>query len=430
MAFRLPPALLSPNHMPIITRTLDCGLPLVVEPLAGVRSAAISWVLPAGTSTEPADRLGLSSLGAELLLRGAGPLDSRAQADALDALGVIRSTDVTGYYLRVTATMLGTHLLDALPLLVDLVRRPRFDAEQIEPARALALQALASLRDNPQERAGLLLSQRHNPVPLNRSHYGDEAGLSAITRDDLLGWWSARAKPVGAILALAGDVDPDAVAARLNPLLRGWEGRAELAGLARSEHRGTYHHEQDDTASQVQIVLAHEAPAEPDPLCPLERMLTAVLSGGSSCRLFSEVREKRGLCYSVSASYTADRAFGRVTAYVGTTPDKAQQSLDVLLAELRKVNAPRESGGGVTAEELARAKTRVKSNLVFAGESSGARAAALAGDMHRLGRPRALAELAAQLDGVTLEALNGYLCRRQMGTPTVVTLGPRRLTVA
>jgi predicted Zn-dependent peptidase len=415
--------------MPIITRTLSNGLPLLIEPIAGVRSASLAWLIPAGTGTEPAARLGLSTLAAELLLRGAGELTSRPQADALDALGLVRATENTGYYLRLTATMLGDRMLHALPLLADMILRPRFDADQLEPARDLALQELASLRDNPQERAALLLSQRHNPTPLNRSSYGTESGLTAITRDDLARFWSERARPVGSILAIAGAVDPDATTRALESLLAGWTGTAQPFTLAANPLRGRYHHEPDEAASQVQIYLAHDAPPEPDPLCPLERMLSAILSGGAACRLFVEVREKRALCYSVSSAYSADRAFGRVTAYVGTTPDKAQQSLDVLRAELARVNGPTSSGGGVTAEELTRAKTRVKSNLVFAGESTAARAGALAGDYHRLGRARPLSELADQVDAVTLNALNGYLCRRQPGEMTIVTLGPRALEV-
>jgi predicted Zn-dependent peptidase len=413
----------------ITTHTLPGGLPVIIEPLPGVRSVSLAWLIPAGTAHEPTDRLGLSTLAAELLLRGAGSLNSRAQADALDALGIVRSADVTGYYLRLTATMLGNHLPAALPLLVDMIRKPRFEQEHLEPARDLALQALASLSDNPQERASLLLAQRHNPRPLDRSHYGTEDGLSATTRDDLLNFWSKHSTPNGAILAIAGDADPARIIPILDQLLAGWSGPAHPVELSTSPTRGSYHHVQDDAASQVHIYLAHESPAESDPLCPMERLLTAVLSGGSSCRLFSEVREKRGLCYSVSASYAADRAFGRTTAYVGTTPDKAQQSLDVLLSELRKVNGPTSSGGGITDEELTRTKTRVKSNLIFSGESSAARAGSLAGDMHRLGRPRPLSELAQQLDAITLNALNGYLCRRTLPTPTIVTLGPRALSI-
>jgi predicted Zn-dependent peptidase len=250
--------------------------------------------------------------------------------------------------------------------------------------------------------------------------------LKATTRDDLCEAWERRVRPRGSILAIAGDVDPDAVAGDLNRLLDGWSGETQEPTWEQSETRGTYHHVHDQSA-QVQIIVVHEAPPEPAEESVLERIVTTVLSGGMSARLFSEVREKRGLCYSVQANYATDRAYGRCMAYVGTTPERAQDSLDVLTSELRRINGGPESGGGIDASELERAKIGLKSNLVFAGESTGARASALAADMHRLGRARSLDEMAAAIDRVTLDDVNAYLARRDLTGTTIVTLGPRAL---
>ena len=110
--------------------------------------------------------------------------------------------------------------------------------------------------------------------------------------------------------------------------------------------------------------------------------------------------------------------------YVGTTPERAQESLDVLMAELRRVNTP---AGRITPEEFQRAMVGIRSGLIFSGESTGARAAGLAGDMHRLGRGRTLDEIAAQYEAITLEQVNAYLARRELGPVTIVTLGPGEL---
>jgi len=118
---------------------------------------------------------------------------------------------------------------------------------------------------------------------------------------------------------------------------------------------------------------------------------------------------------------------GAVEAYVGTAPDRAQQSLDVLMQELRRINTPE---GAITAEELDRALIGMKSRLIFSGESSSARAGSLAVDQHRLGRPRGLDEIAKEIDTVTLDRVNGYLAKRKLGMVTVQTLGPAALTTA
>jgi len=406
----------------ITVRTLDCGMPLVVEEMAGVRSAALSWLVPAGVATEPEARLGLCPMWAELVMRGAGGLSSREHADALDRLGVGRSAEPGMQHLRIAATMLGTRVLEALPLIVDMVRRPRMDEESIGPVRDLALQAIESLKDDPHARAGLAARSRHFPGPFNRSTLGTVQGLNAITRADLVEGWEARARPGGSILGLAGAVDPEAAARALNGLLKGWSGSWPEAAPRGTPVRG-YAHEPDES-NQVQIVALMDGPREPEETSILEKVVVSVLSGGMSGRLFSEVREKRGLCYSVSAGYSGGKQFGAVEGYVGTTPERAQQSLDVLMAELARINSP---AGRVDQSELSRALIGMKSRLVFSGESTSARAASLASDLHRLGRARSLDEMAAQVDSVTLERLNGYLAGRTLGRVTVQTLGPAAL---
>ncbi len=413
----------------ITTRALSCGMPLVCEVLSGVRSAGVCWMLPCGPAQDPPGLDGLSAMWNEMLPRGAGSRSSREFADALDALGVGRSVAAGTFALAIGATMLGTRLDAALPMLVDMVLRPRMDEQGIEPARDLCLQAIESLKDDPRERAVLGARARHLPDPINRSGLGSPAGLQAITRDDLVGRWKGVARPGGSVLGVAGAIDPAAVASRLEALLEGWTGRAVEPATAGSPVRG-YAHETDQS-NQVQIIVMHDAPVDGperdgvesrDAL--LERVVTAVLSGGMSGRLFTEVREKRGLCYAVQAGYRGDRTYGTVSAYVGTTPERAQESLDVLLAELDRINTP---AGRVTPEEFQRALVGFKSGLVFSGESTSARASALAGDTRRLGRARSLGEIADRLDSITLDEVNAYLARRTLGTLTIQTLGPAAL---
>jgi predicted Zn-dependent peptidase len=430
--------------MPIITRTLSCGMPLLVEPMSGVRSACIQWLLPAGSATDPDQLEGLSTMWAELIFRGCGALDSRQQADALDRLGITRGCDASTFHLRLSFTLLGDRIAGALPLMADMVLRPRMDADSIEPTRELALQALEGLKDDPHQRAVLLARARHNPPPLHRSGMGRPETLAAITRDDLLSGWARQIRPgshagwnqpaapgthhLGSILSVAGDIDgvtdgpargADAIARIMDRLLAGWNGAPPPVTTSAPAARATYHHE-PDVSSQVQIVLVHDAPPEPSADSIIERIVSSVLSGGMASRLFTEVREKRGLCYSVSQTYATERAYGRCMAYVGTTPERAQQSLDVLRAELDRIH---KKDGAITGDEFDRAMIGIRSGLVFSGESTGARAGAIAGDYHRRGKARTLDEVLASYGGVTLDEINAYLARRRPGDTTIVTLG-------
>ncbi len=405
----------------IITETLGCGAVLVVEKIFGVRSIGVRFLVPAGDAHDPDGLHGRAAMFSELLQRGAGELDSRAQADAFDLLGASRSTGNGRLYVRIGSSMLAERFSRVAPLLTDMVLRPRFDADAVEPARELCLQSLESLRDDPQQRCVLAARRRHYPDPLNRTGFGDETGLRALTRESIAEGWAACARPVGTIIAVAGAVEPAEVIDTFGSLLEAWRGEAPGIEIGPDAPRG-YAHEPDDSA-QEQIVVVHDAPREPSDEVILEKLLVSVLSGGMSSRLFTEVREKRGLCYSVNASYSASKETGTVTAYVGTTPERAQESLDVLRAELDRINgvAP------VTPEEFTRAVIGMKSRIVFSGESTAARAAALASDMHNLGRGRGLDEVLALVDSVTLDRLNAYAAARSPGTATIQTLGPVEL---
>lgn len=413
---------------PIRTTVLDCGMPLLTETIPGVRSLGLTWLLPVGSALDPADRVGRSTIFEELILRGSGELDSRAQADAFDTLGVARGTTTETFSMALSATMLGARLSEALPLIVDMVRRPRFEAEQLEPAKALALQALAGLNDDPQERVMLELRARHAPPPVNRSPMGTVEGISAIEAAELAPAWAAQAVPAGGqtVLALAGDVDHDAAVAMLNKLLRGWTGQAKPIDWDPSGTDRGRHHINDET-NQVHIAIAYDAPAEGSPDAWLERAVTAVLSGGMAGRLFTEVREKRGLCYSVYATYGGEQKYGRGIAYAGTTPERASETLSVLTSELQRINT---AEGRVTEDEFQRAIVGMKSKLVMSGESTSARAGALARDYRKIGRGRSLDELASEVDAITLDALNDYLARRSLGTTTTVTIGPDEVKAA
>ncbi len=406
-------------------RTLECGLPLITQRIAGVRSAGLAWLLPAGTATEPERLQGLGAMWADLLLRGAGGLDSRGHADAMDRVGVNRSTSPRTQSFCIGASLVGSRLGEALPLIVDMVRKPRMEEEAVEPVRDLCIQSLEGLKDDPQDRVMVNLKRRHHPAPVNRSSLGTEEGLKAIGREDLVGMWGERARPKGGVMAIAGDVDGDEMESRLNGLLSGWSGAGPEISWSGGGERG-YEHEEEKT-NQVHIAVAHDAPAEGHVDVWLERVVVSALSGGMSSRLFTEVREKRGLCYSVSASHRSDKRMGTVQAYSGTTPERAQETLDVLMGELLRINGPKGKGGGISESEFQRAVTGMKSRLVMSGESTSARSAALADDWLKIGRPRSLEDLTREVDAVTLERVNAYLERRRPGRMTIVTIGPAAL---
>ncbi len=405
----------------IVTTELACGMTLVVEPIPNVQSVALNWLLPVGAAADPPDGDGYAALLSELILRGAGGMTSREHSDALDRLGVQRNTDVYVHHLRLEATLLGDRLSDALPLLTSIVTAPALPADALDAVRSLCLQSLDSLDDDPQHLAMLRVRERHYPAPFNRHGYGQREVLANATIDQLREWWSRRARPKGSILGVAGAVDPHALAAQLDRLLASWSGQADEPTELAPPQRGYLHVEQP--TAQVHIALAYDAPPERDDSSMIERLAIGVLSGSTSGRLFTEVRQKRSLCYSVGASYRANRDWGTVQLYAGTTPERAQETLDVCIEEISRLQA------GVTQAEFNRAVIGLKAHQIMQGESTPARAAALVYDQFRLGRARTLDEVAQQVDAITIDQLNRYLAQRTPGPFTVVSIGPTALNM-
>ena len=176
---------------------LSCGARLAVERLPGMRSTAISWLLPVGTCGDPVGDAGEgeSTVLAELVLRGAGGLSSRAVSDAFDAIGAQRHGTAGVHHLTVSSLCMGDRLPEALRLLAMSVREPNLDPDSLEAVRAIALQALHGLADEPQHLAGVRLRQHAMPAPFNRSGYGTEGGLRALTAQGMRDAWRRRAVP-------------------------------------------------------------------------------------------------------------------------------------------------------------------------------------------------------------------------------------------
>ncbi|MEM7229824.1 MAG: pitrilysin family protein [Planctomycetota bacterium] len=404
-----------------IIRTLSCGMPVLIERVPSVSSVAMRWLLPIGAATDGAHEDGFASMLCEYLFRGSGDLDSRSHSDALDRLGVQRHASVGTHHMHLSATMVGSRVAEALPLLVDVVRRPRFEPDDLEPIRSLCLQTLQGLDDDPRHLVMLKVRENHLAAPFNRAGYGEADVLSSATHEAIVQSYARRTDPSKSILSLAGDVDPERTIDQLESLLSGWSGTTTEPAATDEPRRGSHHVMQD--SAQVHIGMSYDAPSAVDQDTMLERLGVHVLGQSSSGRLFTEVRQKRSLCYSVGASYRAGRDTGRISFYAGTTPERAQETLDVSLREIHRMQE------GVSADEFHRAVIGMKSSLVMAGESTTARSAALSGDWFRLGRTRTLADIAAEVDAITHDDLNAYLARRVPEAFTIVALGPAPLAV-
>jgi len=401
------------------------GLVLLAETMPGVQSAAFSMLLPAGVAYEGAEGLelggGAATMAAEWIARGAGPRDSRELLTALDNLGVSHAESAQTLHTSLAAASLGRNLEPALEIFADIVLRPHLDDEEIEPIRALCLQNLRSLEDDPGSKVIYELRRRHFPDPLGRPSPGTPEGVAALTPDQVRRFRDATYRPNGSILGVAGAIDWPRLRDTVGRLFGDWAPRPEPSIHERPTGPSRDHILRE--TQQIQIALASPAATVDSPDYYSARAAVAILGGYSSARLFTEVREKRGLCYSVYASYEGQRDRAAMLCYAGTSADRAQQTLDVMLAELDRL-----ARDGVALDELETMRAGLKSSLIMALESSMSRSGALASDWYFLGRVRSLEEIAAALDALSPDDVSAYAAG--LARPedlTILTLGPNAL---
>jgi predicted Zn-dependent peptidase len=400
-------------------RTLPNGLVALVEPMAGVRSAAFTFLVPAGSVFDPPGQNAAAAVLCEMLPRGAGARDSRELSNALDDLGVQREEGVGTAHLSLSGAMIADNLEPALRLYRDLLREPHLPEDEFEPAAAGVAQTIRGNEDEPRQKVVTELRRRCFTTPWGLPNDGTLAGLEALSHADVAAQYRACVRPNGTILGVAGAVDPKQTLDLIESLFGDWPTAAPptFAEGPRGAKRDHIDHE----STQTHIGIAYDAVPYDDPDYYAAWAAVGVLSGGMSARLFTEVREKRGLCYAISASLTSLKHAGEVLCYAGTTNERAQQTLDVTLAELRRLPE------GIGDDELDRCKAGAKSSLIMQQESTRSRAGSLARDWYHLGRVRPLAEVRNEIESLTTARVLAYARSHPAADVTILTLGPKPL---
>src|SRR4051794_228741 len=319
----------------VYQHTLKNGLVLLAERMEHVRSAAFNFLVPAGCANDPPGQLGIASVLADLITRGAGDRDSVELSLALDGLGVDRDESVGAYNMRFWGSTLARNVPAALDIYADIILRPSLPEDELEPVQSLAIQDIESLEDAPQQKVMIELRRRFYPPPLNKDRRGTIADIEALTIGDVRAYHRRLFRPNGAILSVAGNVEWEPLKAQVERLFGDWAPAADpdLTPGSRASESG---HIPKETA-QTHIALAFLSVPVGHPDYYAARAAECVLSGGMSARLFTEVREKRGLCYSVGVRHETFKDRAAMVGYAGTGADRAQETLDVTMAELRKL---------------------------------------------------------------------------------------------
>lgn len=380
---------------------LTSGVRFVGQRLERSASVALALRVPAGSKDDPPNKFGLANLVKETLFRGTKKKNARKLADAFDYYG-IRHSEYTGTeHTTIQIRFLSEHLEQAMALLKEVIAQPAFSKADCETAKVQAIQEIKHLDDDTMSKVFVLLKELYFGAAWGHSEFGREQSLPEITRDDVEAFWKAHFIPAGSLVSAVGNFDPEALQKHLDGLF-GRSGEPwPIEPSPQPPGRTISKHENKDS-EQTQIALAFPCVARKDPKHDAARLAIGALAGGMSSRLFTEVREKRALVYSVGAQVSSLRDNGLIYAYAGTTAPRAKETLSVMLAEMKRL------GQDLTQEELDRARVGVKASLLMDQESTGARAREMLDSVFLEGRVVPLQETIDRLQSVTLENARDY----------------------
>jgi len=395
------------------------GLTLLLERMEHVRSAALYFLVPAGCIYDPPEHLGVASVLSDLITRGAGQRGSRELTLALDNLGVDRDESVGGLHMHFWGATLARNLPATLEIYADILRRPHLPEDEMEAVQALALQDIQSLEDEPRQKVLIELRKHHYPSPLGQDRRGTVEGIRSLNAAVVRRYFEKLFQPRGTILSVAGNVEFEPLRDQVGRLFGDWPETEEPKVSYGPQPAPHAHITKETTQTQIAIAYASVPVGHPDYYSA--QGAVNVLSGGMSSRLFTEIREKEGLCYAVWARYATFKDRASVMCYAGSTNERAQRTLDLLLRELHRLRQ------GIDPEEVARVQAGLKSSLIMQQESTYSRAGALASDWYFLGRVRSFDEIQAAIDSLTPRGIVGHLDRCPPGDFTIVTLGPSAL---
>ena len=384
------------------TRTLDDGLSVWLDPMRDVRSVSLGVYVAGGSADEEPEALGSTHFLEHLLFRRSRRRTGAAIARTTDRLGGDCDAYTTKEWMAVHARTPSERLDDALALLLDLTEAPAFTAEDVETERKVILEEMAEASDVPEDRLHETFVRSYWPDhPLGAPILGTDETVRSLTRGRLVRRFREVFRPEKTLLVAVGAFEAEAF---LKDLAKERRKRRRPAGAApapapepRSPRatRCAFHIPRPDL-NQTHLLVGSPAPAYADRQVPAAWLLSVVLGGGVSSRLWRRVRERHGLAYQVGAGLTLHRDGGMTLIEAATAPKKLPKLVRATGAVLREVRR-----SGITRAELRRAKDQVRAEIAMSLESTSARREGAIRAWFFRGRPWGADEVLAEIEAVT-----------------------------
>ena len=403
-----------------VTR-LPSGLTVVTDSMPHLQTASLGVWVGSGSRDEQPEEHGISHLLEHMAFKGTKRRTARQIAEEIEQVGgdinAATSFETTAYF----ASVLKTDMPMAVDVLSDILSNPTFDAAELKREQNVIVQEIGATEDAPDDLVFDYLQATAFPnQPMGRAILGTPETVCSFKEQHLRAYLARNYRAPDMVVAATGAIDHAGVVAEVERRFGQFKGPA--APLPQPAKFGGGVKLQARDLEQVHIALALEGLAQRHADYFSLQVFAIVLGGGMSSRLFQEVREKRGLCYTISAFHAPYADTGMFGIYAGTDARDVNELVRVSIEETARAAA------SITEAEVDKAKAQMKVGLLMALESSGARARQLANQIMTWGRPIPLAEIVAKIEGVTVESARAA-GRALLGRsrPAVAALGPGKL---
>ena len=403
--------------MQVEITVLPNGLRVVSDRMDAVETVSLGVWVGAGTRYESPELNGISHLLEHMAFKGTRRRSARAIAEEIEAVGghlnAYTARELTAYYAKVLREDIGL----ALDIIADILQHAVMDEEELTRERAVVLQEIGQANDTPDDIIFDYFQETAFPdQPLGRPVLGSVKVVERMPRDALLGYMAHHYGAARMVLTAAGKLDHEELVARAAEAFRELPAVAppppERARYVGGDFRA------DRALEQVHLVIGLEGLSYHDPDFYALQVFSTFLGGGMSSRLFQEVRERRGLVYTIHAFASSFTDCGVFGIYAGTGEAEVTELVPVVCDELMRASA------SASEAEIARARAQLKVSTFMALESTSARCEQLAHQMLVFGRPIPISEVIAKIDAVDQSAIARVAARLTATRPTIAALGP------
>lgn len=399
-----------------VTR-LPSGLTVASDAMPGTATVSLGAWVGAGTRHETPEVNGIAHLLEHMAFKGTERRSARDIAEQIEAVGghlnAYTSRENTAFYAKVLSEDADL----ALDIVADILQHPTFLEDELERERAVVLQEIGQANDTPDDIVFDYFQETAYPAQaIGRPVLGESATVSCLSSAVLRDYMQSHYGPAQMVLAAAGDVDHARFVEQVSAAF-GESSFTTNGATDPAAYRGGERREERDL-EQVHLLLGFDAPGYLDDDYYGLSLLSMLFGGGMSSRLFQEVREKRGLVYSIYSFHSAFLDGGVFGIYAGTGEREVAELLPVVCDELTKLT------GAMGDEELDRARAQVRASLLMSRESSSSRAEQLAQQMLIYGREVPVPEVLAKIDAVTIADLQRIAAKLLASPPTVTAIGP------